>query len=103
MFSKSFASLNSNLISTGQGTFKDQWIPGFMVLGMGFVIIIPKHYKAHQLNITSAKIYNNGWYDVTVYDNAALLNHWRVILNTKSEYHLENGRTYLVSISGTIS
>lgn len=48
--------LNTNLMATGQGTFKDRWVPGFMVYGMGFVIIIPKHYKAHKLNITSAKV-----------------------------------------------
>lgn len=73
------------------------------MLGMGFAIMIPKHYKAHQLNITSAKIFNNVWYDITAYSSTSLLNHWRIILDTNPEYHLESGKVYLASISGTIS
>ena len=96
--------LNTNLMATGQGTFKDQWVPGFMVYGMGFAIIIPKHYKAHKLNITSAKVFNiNSWYNATVSSCGELLNHWRVVLNVDANSSIENGRTYLVSISGTIS
>ena len=91
-------------MATGQGTFKDQWVPGFMVYGMGFAIIIPKHYKAHKLNITSAKVFNiNSWYNATVSSCGELLNHWRVVLNVDANSSIENGRTYLVSISGTIS
>ena len=75
-----------------------------MVYGMGFAIIIPKHYKAHKLNITSAKVFNiSSWYNATVSSCDELLNHWRVVLNVDSNSSIENGRIYLVSISGTIS
>lgn len=91
-------------MATGQGTFKDQWVPGFMVYGMGFAIIIPKHYKAHKLNITSAKVFTiNSWCNATVSSCGELLNHWRVLLNVDANSSIEDGRTYLVSISGTIS
>ena len=95
--------LNTNLMATGQGTFKDLWVPGFMVYGMGFVIIIPKHYKAHKLNITSAKVFNNSWYNATLSSCSELLNHWSVVLNVDANSSIENGKTYLVSINGTIS
>lgn len=90
-------------MATGQGTFKDQWVPGFMVYGMGFAIIIPKHYKAHKLNITSAKVFNNSWYNATLSSCSELLNHWSVVLNVDANSSIENGKTYLVSINGTIS
>ena len=70
----------------------------------GICNIIPKHYKAHKLNITSAKVFNiNSWYNATVSSLDELLNHWRIILNVDSNSSIENGITYLVSISGTIS
>ena len=95
--------LNTNLMATGQGTFKDRWVPGFMVYGMGFVIIIPKHYRAHKLNITSAKVFINSWHNATLSSCSELLNHWSVILNVDANSSMENGKTYLVSINGTIS
>ena len=55
-------------MATGQGTFKDQWVPGFMVYGMGFAIIIPKHDKlqyysaGEEIEIEVARL-NNGEYE----------------------------------------
>ena len=73
------------------GAFSGSWLPGFMINGMGFTVIIPKHYKAHTLTISSAKIFTPGsktWTSTTV--------------SSISSMELTSGYAYIADLSGQI-
>jgi len=87
------------------GAFSGSWLPGFMINGMGFTVIIPKHYKAHTLTISSAKIFTPGsktWTSTTVSSISDLANCWRVILKTDASMELTSGYAYIADLSGQI-
>ena len=95
--------LNTNTLVTG--TFSECWFPGFAIDGMGFSVIIPKHYKSHILTVSSAKIFvpvSATWVPTTVSSITELVNCWRVILTTDASMKLTNGSTYIANLGGQI-
>lgn len=85
-------------------TFNDMWLPGFVVAGYGFAVIIPKHDKSQELTITGAKIYAlaGGWANVSVASINNRPNQWNVLLVTTG-LTLPAGSVQLASITGSIS
>ncbi len=95
--------LNTNTLVTG--TFSECWFPGFAIDGMGFSVIIPKHYKSHTLTVSSAKIFvpvSATWVPTTVSSITELVNCWRVILTTDASMKLTNGSAYIANLGGQI-
>lgn len=94
--------LNAKISVTG--TFTDEWYIGIFVYGMGLAVEIPRHNENLQLSAISAKVFNTGgWYNSSVLSIGRYTNRWRIILNTNSSMNLENGKAYLISLSGAIS
>jgi len=94
--------LNTNTLVTG--TFSGNWVPGFSVKGMGFVVIIPKNYKNRKLSISSVRIFSvdKGWINTEASSISDMANCWRVLLKTDATMGLTDGLAYLVEISGEI-
>ena len=95
--------LNTNTLVTG--VFSECWFPGFAIDGMGFSIIIPKHYKSHTLTVSSAKIFvpaSKTWVSTTVSSITDLVNCWRVILTTDVSMKLTSGSAYIANLGGQI-
>ena len=93
--------LNTNLFLNK--TFTDSWVVGFMVYGMGLTVIIPRNYSTHTLSISSVEVFNTSWFTTSVETISLHPNGWRITLKTNDIMGLENGKAYLVKLSGTIS
>jgi len=87
------------------GAFSGSWLPGYMINGMGFTIIIPKHYKSHTLTVSSARIFtpsSNEWASTAVSSIVDMPNCWRVILKTDASMGLTSGYAYIADLAGQI-
>lgn len=99
---KIISRINTKISVTG--TFTDEWYIGIYVYGMGLAVEIPRHNENLQLSVISAKVFDNsGWHNSSVLSIGKCTNRWRIILNANSSMNLENGKAYLISLSGAIS
>lgn len=99
---KIISRINTKISVTG--TFTDEWYIGIYVYGMGLAVEIPRHNENLQLSAISAKVFNNsGWNNSSVLLIGRCTNRWRILLNANSSMNLENGKAYLISLSGAIS
>lgn len=95
--------LNTNTLVTG--AFSGSWVPGFAIDGMGFTVMVPKHYKSHTLTVSSAKIFvpaSKSWVSTPVSSITDLVNCWRIILTTDASMKLTSGSAYITSLDGQI-
>lgn len=86
------------------GNFANVWTTCVHVLGMGTITEIPKRSGDKTLTISAAKIFTlSGWHDVNVTDIANRINCWNVSFNISGINDIEDGKTYLLQLSGNIS
>ena len=84
-------------------TISGSWLFAHNILGMGLTLPIPKHYRDSNLSISKIKVYNNAWYDGTLSNIFAPANQWIATISVPTEAKLEYGKTYIVSIDGSIT
>lgn len=88
----------------GTGTFVEQWTFGMMLLGWGFII---PFVNCNKVTISAVKVLsNNGTWENLVISNQPDQNYYLlgfIPCTVPTGVTLDNGKAYLVSVSGTVS
>ncbi|HAU84378.1 MAG TPA: hypothetical protein DCW90_02360 [Lachnospiraceae bacterium] len=78
------------------GTDGMMWFPGFNLVGMGYVIIIPVINKAVNIAVSSIQIFNGQiWQDTTLLDSDIKANQFIGVCENSNISGIEYGRVYL--------